>query len=133
MTIGKLAEKSNVNVETVRFYERRGILEQPKKLGTFRSYPEDYIAKIQFVKRAQELGFTLRETTELLELRIQDQATCQDVLDRAEEKIKEIESKISDLKRMKNSLVALADCCEDKEISLSDCPVLDCFMADNKG
>ena len=133
MTIGKLAEKSKVNVETIRFYERRGILQQPKKLGTFRVYPVDYVAKIQFVKRAQELGFTLRETTELLELRIQDQAECRDVLDRTEEKIREIGSKINDLKRMKKSLMALTDCCEDKGISLSDCPVLDCFMSDNKG
>jgi len=133
MTIGKLAEKSRVNVETVRFYERRGILQQPKKLGTFRVYPAEYVAKIQFVKRAQELGFTLRETTELLELRIQDQAKCQDILDRTEEKIRQIDSKINDLKRMKRSLMALADCCEDKETLLSDCPVLDCFMKDNKG
>lgn len=133
LTIGKLAEKSNVGVETIRFYERRGILKQPKKAGAFRHYPFDYIARVQFVKRAQELGFTLNETKELLKLRIKDQARCSDVLTRAEEKIKEIDQKIHDLKRMKRSLMELANCCEDKTIPLSDCPILECFMTDNKG
>jgi MerR family mercuric resistance operon transcriptional regulator len=133
LTIGKLAEKSNVGVETIRFYERRGILKQPQKTGAFREYPFDFIARVRFVKRAQELGFTLKETKELLDIRIKDQAKCSDVLARAEEKIKEIEEKISDLKAMKKSLLSLTNCCDDKTISLSDCPILECFMIDDKG
>ncbi|MCR9203860.1 MAG: MerR family DNA-binding protein [Halobacteriovoraceae bacterium] len=128
LTIGKLAKASNVNVETIRFYERKGILKQPKKQGAFRHYPEEYIARVQFIKRAQELGFTLKEAKELLELRIKDQSKCSDVLSLAEDKIHEIDKKIKDLKEMKKSLIKLADCCEDTSIPLSECPILECFM-----
>lgn len=128
LTIGKLAKASDVNVETIRFYERKGILKQPKKLGTFRHYPEDYIAKVQFIKRSQELGFTLKEARELLDLRIKSQAKCSDVLTKTEDKISEINQKIKDLKNMKKSLEGLADCCEDRNLPMSECPILDCFM-----
>jgi len=128
LTIGKLAEACQVNVETVRFYERKGILKQPKKQGAFRYYPEEYIARIRFIKRSQELGFTLSETNELLALKIKNHSRCSDVLSRTEEKITEVTKKIEDLKKMKKSLEALANCCEDASIPLSDCPILECFM-----
>lgn len=128
LTIGKLAHASGVHLETIRFYERKGLIKQPKKTGAFRSYPEDYIARIRFIKRSQELGFTLQETKELLELRIKNQAKCSDVLVRTEDKIDEIKKKITDLKRMKKSLEALANCCEDTSLPLSECPILECFM-----
>lgn len=128
LTIGKLADASGVNVETVRFYERKGILKQPRKNGTFRHYPEDYIARIRFIKRSQELGFTLKETKELLDLKIKNQAKCSDVLSKTEEKIIEIKQKITDLKKMKKSLEGLANCCVDVNQPLSDCPILECFM-----
>lgn len=128
LTIGKLADASDVNVETVRFYERKGILRQPKKQGAFRHYPNDYIARIRFIKRSQELGFTLKETKELLDLKIKNQAKCSDVLSKTEEKITEIKQKINDLKKMKKSLERLASCCVDANQPLSDCPILECFM-----
>ena len=128
LTIGKLADASNVNVETIRFYERKGILKQPKKQGAFRYYPDEYIARIRFIKRSQELGFTLKETKELLDLKIKKQAKCSDVLSRTEEKITEINQKISDLKKMKKSLEGLVICCVDTNQPLSDCPILECFM-----
>lgn len=128
MTIGTLASASEVNIETVRFYERKGLLKQPKKQGAFRYYPEDYISRIRFIKRSQELGFTLNEAKELLDLKIKNQAKCIDVLSKTHEKINEIDQKISDLKKMRKSLQGLADCCEDGEQPLSDCPILDCFM-----
>ncbi len=129
LTIGKLAKASDVNVETIRFYERKGILKQPKKQGTFRYYPEDYIAKVQFIKRSQELGFTLKEARDLLNLRIKSQAKCTDVLSKTEDKIAEINQKIKDLKNMKKSLEGLANCCEDTSLTISECPILDFFMA----
>ncbi len=128
LTIGKLAKASSVNVETIRFYERKGILKQPKKHGAFRYYPEDYVVKIQFIKRSQELGFTLKEAKELLDLRIKNQAKCSDVLEKTEDKISEINQKIKDLKNMKKSLEGLANCCEDRSLPISECPILDCFM-----
>lgn len=99
LTIGKLASAASVNVETIRFYERKGILKQPKKQGAFRYYPEDYITRIRFIKRSQELGFTLNEAKELLDLKIKNQSRCGDVLSKTEEKIKEINQKINDLKK----------------------------------
>lgn len=132
LTIGKLASASSVNVETIRFYERKGILKQPRKAGAFRYYPENYIHRIRFIKRSQELGFTLSETKELLDLRIKNQSKCSDVLKKTESKINEIDQKIKDLKKMKKSLEGLANCCEDPNIPLSECPILDCFMSKGK-
>lgn len=129
LTIGKLADASDVNVETVRFYERKGILKQPKKQGAFRYYPEEYVTRIRFIKRSQELGFTLKEAKELLDLKIKNQSKCSDVLSKTEEKIQEINQKISDLKKMKKSLEGLANCCVDKNQPLSDCPILECFIS----
>lgn len=127
LTIGKLASASDVNVETVRFYVKKELLALPEKHGSFRYYPTEYIARIRFIKRAQELGFTLKETKDLLELKIKDQAKCSDVLNKTEEKINEIEKKIADLKKMKRSLEGLANCCVDKAQPLSECPILDNF------
>lgn len=126
-TIGKLALKAQVGVETIRFYEKKGLIKQPKKDGSFRYYPEDEVTKIRFIKRAQELGFTLLEIKELLELRLRPLSKCSDVLSKSEKKITEIESKITDLKRMKKSLQKLSSCCDDKSIPLSSCPILDNF------
>ena len=128
LTIGKLATASEVNVETIRFYERKGILAQPKKQGSFRTYPDEYITRIRFIKRSQELGFTLKETKELLDLKIKNQSRCSDVLSKTEEKIEEINQKIKDLKKMKKSLKGLASCCVDDNQPLSDCPILECFI-----
>lgn len=127
LTIGRLAKACDVNVETIRFYERKGILKQPKKVGSFRHYPTEYISRIQFIKRSQELGFTLSEAKELLDLKIKNQSRCSDVLSKTEKKIEEIDQKIKDLKVMKKALVKLANCCEDPSIPLSDCPILECF------
>ena len=129
LTIGKLANASGVNLETIRFYERKGILIQPKKQGAFRYYPDEYITRIKFIKRSQELGFTLSETKELLDLKIKNHAKCSDVLSKTEAKIKEINEKIKDLKKMKKSLQGLATCCVDESQPLSDCPILDCFLS----
>lgn len=128
LTIGKLADAANVNVETVRFYERKGILRQPKKQGSYRYYSQEYVTRIKFIKRSQELGFTLKETQELLDLRIKNHAKCSDILEKTEEKISEINKKIKDLKRMKKSLEGLANCCVDDNQPLSECPILDCFV-----
>ena len=132
LTIGKLAQAAAVNVETIRFYERKNLIKQPKKLGTFRHYPASDIARIGFIKRSQALGFTLKEAKELLDLKINDQAKCGDVLAKTQQKINEIDQKIMDLNAMRKSLEGLADCCEDTSIPLSDCPILECFMLKNK-
>lgn len=128
LTIGKLAQASAIGVETVRFYERKGLIKQPEKQGAFRYYSQDLIDRIKFIKRAQELGFTLKEVKELLELKIKNQSKCSDVLKKTESKILEIDEKISDLKKMKKSLKNLAQCCTSDDLPLSDCPILECFV-----
>ena len=132
LTIGKLAAASNVGVETIRFYERKGLISQPKKQGGFRYYSSDLIQKIHFIKRSQELGFTLKEAKELIDLKYVTGAKCGDVQKKTQRKIEEIESKIKDLKKIKKSLVELDKCFSQKERLLSDCPVLDCFTVKGK-
>lgn len=130
ITIGKLAKASDVGIETIRFYERKDLIKQPEKVGGFRYYSENLVERIKFIKRSQQLGFTLKETKELLDLSLEERSQCCDVLKRTEIKILEIEDKIRDLQKMKKSLESLADCCEDPSTALSDCPILDCFMED---
>ena len=87
-TIGKLAKESGVTVETVRFYEQKGLIKQPSSKTGYRKYPYDDVVKIKFIKRTQELGFTLNEAKELLELRVKSNAKCGQVKIKAESKLK---------------------------------------------
>ena len=81
LSIGKVARRAGVGVETIRFYERQGLLTAPiRKDSGYRSYPEHVLGRIRFIKRAKELGFSLREIKELLELRRNSSAPCEDVL-----------------------------------------------------
>lgn len=129
LTIGKLAKVSGVTVETVRFYERKQLLKQPESQERgFRVYPEEYIVRIHFIKRSQELGFTLKEIKEILDLQNAADATCADVISKAEEKIKEIDEKLADLNQMKASLVKLGNCCDNKSADLMESQVLDYMM-----
>jgi len=128
LTIGKLAKEAKVGVETVRFYERKGLIQRPKRNGSqFREYDPDNIRRIRFIKRTQEVGFTLKEVKDLLGLRVSSRATCGDVRKRTDKKLLEIERKISDLKEMKRSLKKLSDACFEKKTSTSNCPILECF------
>jgi MerR family mercuric resistance operon transcriptional regulator len=107
ITIGQLARKGRVNVETIRYYERRGLIpEPPRRESGYRQYSQDAVARIHFIKRAKELGFSLKEISELLFLRVDPYTTCGDVKKRAEVKIADIEEKIRDLQRMKEALNA---------------------------
>ncbi|MFQ6115301.1 MAG: MerR family transcriptional regulator, partial [bacterium] len=95
LTISQLAKKAEVNIETLRYYERQGLIPEPIRTSAgYRQYSLDYVDRIHFIKRAKELGFTLREIDDLLTLRIDDETTCDEVRERAEAKIMEIEKKI---------------------------------------
>lgn len=128
MTIGKLAKEAGVGVETIRFYERKGIIRRPaKKEGGFRHYSAEEASRVRFVKRAQEVGFTLREAKELLELQSKKRLTGGEVKEKAEAKIEEIRLKIADLKRMEESLTRLAKVCGEGEQAIRECRVFECF------
>ena len=92
LSIGQVAQRSGLGIETVRFYEREGLLAKPTRtLSGYRQFDEEVIARLQFIQRAKELGFTLKEIKELLSLRVDPDTSCEDVRARAEAKIAEIE------------------------------------------
>ena len=120
-TISKLAKEANVGVETVRFYERKGLLEQPiKPIQGYRQYTEQALSRVLFIKRAQYLGFTLAEISSLL---ILSASNCEDVQQLAEQKLAVIEDKLSDLLNLKESLVSLVSDCKNNP-SDKDCPII---------
>lgn len=124
LTIGKVAKRAGIGVETIRFYEREKLLPEPARdpSSGYRRYPESTISRLQFIARAKELGFTLRETRELLELRA-GPATCGTVRARAEDKIDDVRRKIEDLQRIERALLTLAEACPG-DGALDDCPIL---------
>ena len=125
LTIGQVARSAGVGVETVRFYERQGLLQEPaRKESGYRQYPEDVVARLRFIKRAKELGFSLKEIKELLALRVDPDTTCAEVKSRAEAKIADIEEKIQALLRIKKALVKLTKACSGRGPT-SECPILD--------
>lgn len=127
LTIGKLAELAGVGVETVRFYQRKELLREPKATGSFRIYSEEDAQRIVFIKKAQDLGFTLAEVKELLELNTKPRQTCGTVKLKTEAKIREIEAKIADLNRMKSALSKLACACEAGQDQIKQYKVQECF------
>ncbi|MDA0999033.1 MAG: MerR family transcriptional regulator [bacterium] len=124
LTIGKLAKEADVSVETVRYYERRGLIARPhERSGAYRVYPPDAVTRIRGIKRAQSLGFTLEEIKELLGLQIDKKARCQDVLEQAERKISEIDGKLRTLRAVKRELEKLASACH-AELPVYECPIM---------
>lgn len=131
-TIGKLAKACQVNVETIRFYERKGLLKRPLKNGAFRFYSHEYVARIEFIKMSQKLGFSLSEVQELLNLKVVSQAKCSDILKLTEHKIAEIDQKIKNLKRIKIALTELSTCCQDPSEYLRNCAILELLTQKRK-
>lgn len=130
MRIGELAERADVNVQTVRYYERRGLLDDPRDRGRgYREYTDATLDRLRFIRRAQELGFTLAEIDELLALRLDRHTTAADVKARAEAKIAEIEGKLRDLERIRHALSHLAGRCRGGRGPVGDCPLLDAMGA----
>ena len=125
ITIGKAAEEARVNIDTILYYERQGLIPRPHRTASgYRQYDEDTIKKIRFIKRAQKLGFSLKEISELLSLRIQRITACGDVHKRAVEKIAEIEDKMQGLANMKQTLTKLVKQCKHKKLT-DACPILE--------
>ena len=127
LSIGQVAHQAGVGVETVRFYERQELLEKPpRKESGYRQYPPQAILRLHFIKKAKEVGFSLKEIKELLSLRLDPAASCEDVRSRAEAKILDIEQKIQALHRMKQALIDLTAACSG-DGPVSKCPILRMF------
>ena len=111
LTIGKLAEGAGVNIETIRYYQRRGLLDEPRKpLAGYRRYPADMAKRVRFIKRAQALGFTLEEVTGLL--RLNAAGACAETRELAARKLALIEQKLTDLAAMRKALARLVRSCD---------------------
>ncbi len=124
-TIGVVARRSGVGIETIRFYEREGLIEAPPRSAAgYRRYPEEAIERIRFIQRAKDLGFSLAEVRALLDLRVRSDADCHDVRLRAERKIADIEARIRDLGAMREALAELTRACSAGKTT-SECPILE--------
>ncbi len=124
LTIGKLAKAAGVNVETIRYYERRGLIAEPeRRLSGYRHYPDSLLTRMRFIVHAKEMGFTLNEIKELLNLCVDPNSPCMEVKKRAESKITEIEGKLEHLKNMKKSLETIASQCSGGS-AVSDCSIV---------
>jgi MerR family copper efflux transcriptional regulator len=125
LTIGEVAAQAEVHIETLRYYERRGLVERPpRSASNYRLYPEEAVRRVRFIKRAQELGFSLKDIKELLSLRAAPEAGCHEVRAHADAKIRDIEDKIDTLTAMKHALSTLVMECSG-EGPLSACPILE--------
>jgi len=132
-TIGQLAQHAGIGIETVRFYERRGLIEEPPRRSSgYRQYQPESLARLRFIRRAKELGFSLDEIGELLALRSHPAENRDQVRARAQAKIADLEQRIADLERMKETLQELAAACAAEKHS-ADCPILAALDHGNNG
>ena len=126
-TTSQMAVLSGVNIETLRFYERKGLMPPPQRTpGGYRQYSENDLKRLRFILTAKRHGFTLQEIKELLELRVSPASTCTQVKQKAQEKIAVIEEKLRELRRMKKALLTLAASCQS-ENPADECPILEAF------
>jgi MerR family transcriptional regulator, copper efflux regulator len=134
LTIGEVARQAGVGVETIRFYERRGLIQQPTKPRErgFRVYAPDQIKRIKFIRQAQQIGFSLREIEELLSLRADPRADCSDVRTQAVAKLEEVSRKIEQLRRIETGLKALIAVCPGQG-GIQACSILDTLAGSGDG
>ena len=136
LKIGQLARRGGVGVETVRFYERRGLIDEPpRRASGYRQYAPETVTRLRFIRRAKELGFSLGEIKELLDLRVSEKTPGAEVKRTALAKIADLEAKIATLERMKRALQEITAACSGKGPAGS-CPILDALEstgAEEKG
>lgn len=126
LTIGFLAKAADVNIETVRYYQRIGLISEPDKPSQgYRIYPKETLNRIKFIKRAQQLGFSLQEIDELLDL---GEGHCDDVRRRAEQKRTQIDNQIKDLNRLRSTLSELINSCQ-QNTKANHCAIVETLTA----
>ncbi len=124
MKIGEVAKAAGIGIDAVRFYEREGLIRPPaRRPSGYREYTPDVVVSLRFIRRAKELGFSLKEISELLRLEASEDATPSDVRGRAEAKLEDLEERIRSLQRMRRALRKLVESCPGKG-PLSDCSIL---------
>ena len=130
MTIGALAKVAGVGVETVRFYQRKGLLETPVRKTGYRKYTDSDVRRIRFIKRVQELGFSLNDAQDLLDLALCTRETRPLLAEVCRKKVDEIAQKITDLNRMVELLQQFSRTCGNEALNDGQCSLLDCFEND---
>lgn len=131
MQIGRFAECAGVTPDTVRYYEKRGLMPEPGRAESgYRLYIEDDLRRLRFIRQAQELGFSLHEIAELLALRMDDRKTCQDVKKQIQAKMTRIEERIRQLQMFRRALTRLEAACAGDITPISECPVLEALDAE---
>src|SRR5712691_7737905 len=124
-TTGEVASRGGVNLETIRYYERRGLLPKPPRTPAgYRTFDAAALRRLRFIKQAQALGFSLKEVKELLALRVDPRTSCADVRRRTEAKIVDIDDKLRGLRAMKATLTRIITACSGRG-PISNCPILD--------
>ncbi len=126
--IGELSRRTRCNIETIRYYERIGLMPAPPRRGRYRSYDADHVARLGFVRRARELGFTLDEVRALLGLAAGGGATCAEVRDLAAAHLKDVRARVADLKRMERVLADSVRACDAGQDL--GCPLIDTLYAE---
>ncbi len=130
-TIGKASEQSGVNIETIRYYEREGVVPKPgRSAGGRRLYASDEIAKLRFVRRCRDLGFPISIIQTFLSLTAQNDRSCGEVKTMAKNHLSEVNAKIENLERLRDALSSLSKNCDD---GTAACPMLDNLMKDGFG
>lgn len=125
LTIGRVAKQADIHIETIRYYERRGLLPDPPRTEAgYRQYDAESITRLRFIKEAQALGFTLEEIQGLLALRVDKETSCEDVRRQAEHKVADIEAKINTLQAMHDALQEMITACAQGGPS-GECPLLE--------
>ncbi len=123
-TIGQAAKVTGVNIQTLRYYERRRLLSpKSRKASGYRVYDEESLKRLRFIKNAQELGFSLKEISSLLDLKVNSKARCGDIQNKAEVRLKDVEVKIKRLEAIKRVLKGLVQTCH-REQTTDHCPIL---------
>jgi len=132
LTIGQLAKRAQVSVETIRYYEREALIAKPQRSAAgYRQYAPEVVRRLRFIQRAKELGFTLKEILELLSLRTKPGVCCGDVRAQARLKIADIEARIASLQQMKRALQTLAQECAGSG-PVSECPILEALDSEQE-
>lgn len=124
LRIGQLAKMASVNVQTVRYYERRNLLQPTdRKASGYRVYGDEALRRLRFIKNAQALGFTLREVSDLLNLRVSSVARCGTIQVKAQVKLRQVEAKARDLRALARALQSLIRTCQAGQPT-DHCPIL---------
>lgn len=132
LTRSELAKKCGVNIESLRYYEKRKLIDPPPRSQSgYRVYSEEDAVRVGFIKSARNLGFTLKEIGNLMKLRVDKKKSCDSVMVKARKRLDEVDKKITDLKSMRKVLNQLIGQCE-KSLPTNDCPILSSFESNKK-